>query len=84
MTIVVTLSPELEALLRERATQQGQDVGFIASELLTAALRWEEQDLKEAISGIQRGLDDFEAGQFRAFQDFAEEQGYRYNLPITS
>ena len=38
MAIVVTLSPELEALLRDRATQRGQDVNVVASELLASVL----------------------------------------------
>jgi predicted transcriptional regulator len=84
MAIVVTLSPELEALLRNRAAQRGQDVSFVASELLAHVLVWEEQDLQEAVKGIQQGLDDFEAGRFRSFQDFAEEQCHKYNLPANS
>jgi predicted transcriptional regulator len=74
MTIVVTLSPELEALLLDKASQRGQDVNLVASELLATILKWEEQDSEEAIKGIQQGLDDFELGRFRSFQDFAEEQ----------
>ncbi len=84
MTIVVTLSPELETLLRDRAEQQGRDISFVASELLANVLEWEGQDSEEAINGIQQGLDDFEAGRFRSFQDFAEEQRHMYNLPSNS
>ena len=81
MTIFVTLSPELELLLCERATQCGQDVSLVASELLANALTWEEQDSQEAVRGIQQGLQDFETGKFRSFDDFAEEQRLKYNLP---
>jgi hypothetical protein len=84
MTIVVTLSPELEALLRDRAVQRGEDVSFIASELLANALKWEVQDSEEAIQGIQQELDNFESGQFRSFQDFAEERRHKYDLPANS
>ena len=84
MAIVVTLSPELEALLRDRATQRGQDVNVVASELLSSVLELEDQDAEEATKGIQQGLDDFEAGRFRSFQDFAEEQRHKYNLPANS
>ena len=49
MSIVVTLNPELEALLYSRAAQQGQDVNFVATELLASILNWEEKDSKEAI-----------------------------------
>jgi len=81
MGIVVTLSPKLEALLRDKATRQGQDIGLVASELLARILEWEEREEQETIRGIQQGLDDFEAGRFRSFQEFAEEQCRKYNLP---
>lgn len=84
MAIVVTLSPELEALLCDRAAQQGQDVNFVASELLASILEWEKQDLEEAAKAIQQGLDDFETGKFRSFEDFAEEKRHKYNLPANS
>ncbi len=84
MSIVVTINPKLEALLYSRAAKQGQDVSFMASQLLANILDWEEKDSQEAIKGIQAGLDDFESGRFRSFQDFAEEQRHRYNLPTNS
>ncbi|MCX7593308.1 MAG: hypothetical protein N2235_06030 [Fischerella sp.] len=67
MTIVISLTPEVEARLREKAARQGQDVSLVAAELLASVLEWEAQDSQEAIEGIQRGLDDFEAGRFRSF-----------------
>jgi predicted transcriptional regulator len=84
MTIVITLSPELETLLLDRAARQGQEVNLVASKLLAAVLEWQEQDSAEAIEGIQRGLDDFEVGRFRNFQEFAEEQRLKHNLPTNS
>jgi len=84
MAIVVTLSPELEALLRDKATKQGQDIELVASELLANVLEWEVQDSEEAKRVIQQGLEDFEAGRFRSFQEFAEEQRRKYNLPADS
>ncbi len=84
MSIIVTLNPKLEALLHSRAVKQGQDVNFIASELLASILDWEEKDSEEAIRGIQKGLNDFDSGRFRSFQDFAEEQRHKYNLPANS
>ena len=84
MAIVVTLSPELEALLQDKAARQGQDVSLVASELLASVLSLEKQDLQEAIEGIQQGLDDFETGRVRSFEDFAQEQRHKYNLPDNS
>ena len=84
MTIFVTLSPELELLLYERAKQCDQDVSLVASELLANALTWEEQDSQEAVRGIQQGLQDFETGKFRSFDDFAEEQRRKYNIILSN
>jgi predicted transcriptional regulator len=84
MPIVITLSPELEALLRNKAARQDRDVSLVASELLTNVLEWEVQESEEAIKGIQQGLDDFEAGRFRYFHEFAQEQRCKYNLPSDS
>ncbi|MGP1382192.1 MAG: hypothetical protein ACTS2F_01465 [Thainema sp.] len=81
MAIVITLSPELEALLLDKAAQRGEDVNSVASELLASALEWETQDSAEAVKGIQQGLDAFEAGRFRSFDEFAQEQRHKYDLP---
>ncbi|WP_242048306.1 MULTISPECIES: hypothetical protein [Nostocaceae] len=74
MSIVVTLSPELEALLRDKAARQGQDVSIVASELLASVLEWEVQESQEAVQGIQKGLDDFDAGSFRSFNELVIER----------
>ena len=84
MTIVISLSPEVEARLREKAARQGQDVSLVAAQLLASVLEWEAKDSEEAIEGVQRGLDDFEAGRFRSFDEFAEEQRRKYSLPVDS
>jgi predicted transcriptional regulator len=81
MTIVINLTPELEEQLRKKATHQGQDISLVAAELLASVLKWEAQDSEEAMKGIQQGLDDFEAGNFRSFNEFADEQRRKYNLP---
>ena len=81
MPIVVTLNPELEEHLRKEAARQGQDVNLVAVELLASALAWEAQDSEEAIKGIQQGLDDFESGKFRPFDEYADEQRRKDNLP---
>ena len=81
MTIVINLTPELEQQLRKKATHQGQDISLVAAELLASVLEWEAQDSEDAIKGIQQGLDDFEAGNFRSFDEFADEQRRKYNLP---
>ena len=71
--MTITLSPETEARLRERAEQDGQDVNTLADALLAAALEWEAQDYAEAVEGIGRGLEDSAAGRVRpAAEVFAD------------
>ncbi len=65
MSIAISLSPEIEALLREKADRQGEDISLVAAQLLTRILEWEARDTEEAIEGIQQGLNDFELGRFR-------------------
>ena len=81
MTIVIDLTPELEDQLRREATLRGQDVSLVAADMLASVLEWEAQDSEEAIKGIQQGLDDFETGNFRSFNEFADDQRRKYNLP---
>lgn len=81
MTITLNLSPETLAKLLEEAARQGKDISIVAAQLLTKILEWEAQDSEAAIAGIQSGLDDFEAGRFREFEEFAQEQRRKYNLP---
>lgn len=80
MTITLNLSPDLEAKLQDKALQQGKEVNQIITELLTTLLDWETEDTNEAIKGIQQGLNDFELGNYRSFDEFAEEQYKKYNL----
>lgn len=82
MSIVVNLTPEIEAKLREKAIQQGRDISVVAAELITEILEGELQDTEEAVKGIQKGLNDFEAGRFRSFDEFADEQRKKYNLSV--
>ena len=84
MSIIISLSPEIEAQLREKAIQQGQDVSLVAAQLLSQILEWELQDSTEAVRGIQHGLDDFAAGRSRSFEEFAEEQRRKHNLLVDS
>jgi predicted transcriptional regulator len=81
MSIAISLSPEIEALLREKADREGQDISLVAAQLLTRILEWEARNSEEAIEGIQEGLNDFELGRFRSFDEFAKSQRTKYSFP---
>jgi predicted transcriptional regulator len=67
--MTVTLSPETEAKLRERAEREGRDVSLVADALISAALEWEALDREEALAGIRRGLEASAAGRVRSARD---------------
>ena len=81
MALTITLPPDVEQILRERAAREGLDVEAIATATLVRALAWEAQDSGEVIQRIHRGLDDFAAGRYRSLKDFAREQRQKYRLP---
>ena len=80
MTWTIQLPPETEHRLRERAVQQGETAEAVALAILIDALERDAQETTEAVEGIRRGLEDFEAGRFRSFSDFAEEQRRKHRL----
>ena len=82
MTLTLTLPPEIEALLRQRADRTGQDVSSIAVALLAFGLSFDEQDFFEALEGIQAGLDDFEQGRFCSFEEFISDQNKKRGLSL--
>lgn len=82
MSITLDLPPKVEALLRQRAESTGQDISQMALAVLTLGLSLNDQDFFEALKGIQRGLDDFEQGQFSSLEDFIAEQNQKYGLSL--
>jgi predicted transcriptional regulator len=82
MTLTLTLPPEMEALLRQRADRTGQDLPSMAVAVLALGLSFDDQDFFEALEGIQRGLDDFEQGQFCSLDEFVAEQNQKYGLSL--
>ncbi len=77
----ITLKPETEALLRERAVRDGVDISAIADEIILAGLEWEARDRAEAAESLRLSLAQSDAGQVRRFSEVAEEWRIKYNLP---
>jgi hypothetical protein len=62
--------------LRKRAESTGQDISQMALSVMALGLSLDDNDFFEALKGIQRGLDDFEQGQFSSLEDFIAEQNH--------
>ncbi len=82
MSITLDLPPQLKALLRQRADSTGQNLSQFALAVLTLGLSLDDQEFFDSIAGIQRGLDDFEQGQFSSLEDFVAEQNQKYGLTL--
>lgn len=82
MSITLDLPPQVETLLRQRAEATGQDIQHIAVAVLALGLSLNDDDFFAALDGIQRGLDDFEQGQFSSLADFIAEQNEKHGLTL--
>ena len=81
--MTITLTPETEARLCEKAARESKDISAVAEELISAALEWEAQDEAEAIEGIRRGLQDAAEGRVRPLEAFLADQRAKYGYPDT-
>lgn len=75
MTLTITLAPDEEAKLHQKALREGLNAETVAHDVLVQALDWEAQDRAEAVEGIQRGIDAFEQGRYRRFSEYKAEKG---------
>lgn len=80
--MIITLSPETEALLQQKAEREGTDVSTAAGALLAAALQWEAQEQAETIEGVHRGIEAGDAGRVRPFAEFAARMREKHRLPV--
>jgi hypothetical protein len=84
MSITLDLPPQIETILRQRAETTGKDIGQIAIAVLAWGLSLNDEDFFETLNGIQRGLDDFDRGQFSTLDDFVAEQNQKYGFTLES
>ena len=54
----------------------------MALAILAFGLSFDEIDFFEALEGIQRGLDDFDRGQFSSLEQLIAEQNQKYGLSL--
>lgn len=79
--MTITLKPETEARLLERAEREGADVNAIADALVVAGLEWEAREKAEAAESLRRALAESDAGKVRLFSEAAAEWRAKYHLP---
>jgi predicted transcriptional regulator len=79
--MTITLTSEVEARLRERAEQTGQDINELALDLLASALEDPDDLSEDAIveirQGIRRGLEAAKAGRERSLDSYIADVARR-------
>jgi predicted transcriptional regulator len=79
--MTITISADLEARLREKATQEGKAVDEVVEALLAAALDWEAVEQADAVAGIQRGIEASAAGRVRSLSQVIVDARQRHGFP---
>ena len=79
--MTITLKPETEARLVERAEREGADVNDTADALVVAGLEWEAREKADSAASLRRALEESDAGKVRLFSEVAAEWRAKYNLP---
>ncbi len=77
---MITLTPELEARLREVAAREGRDLNAVAQSLMKLALAWDAREHAESVAAIQEGLDDAAAGRVRPLAEFDAAMRAKHNI----
>lgn len=78
--MTISLTPNTENLLREKAEREGRDLNIVGDSLLLAALEWEIQDQAETIEGVQRGDQAAAEGRERPLASFLAEQRTKHGF----
>ena len=84
--MTITLTPETETRLRERAERDGQDANALADTLLADALASDPDDLTaeevaQIRAGIRQGMADCAAGRAQPVAEWAGRVRREFNLP---
>lgn len=79
--MALTISPELEARVRQRAERQGTPAEAFAEDLIITALDLQDYDLAEEVAAIEEGLKACEEGRERPFGAFIAEHRTKYGPP---
>ena len=79
--MTITLRPSTEAMLVEKARQEGQDLDTVADTLLADVLEAELREQEETAAAITKAMAAAEAGREKPIAQYLAEQRVRRGLP---
>jgi hypothetical protein len=78
--MTITLTPKIEARLREKAQREGSDINAVAEALILTALEWEAQERAEAVEAVRRSEQAAIEGRERLLAEFLAEQRVKHGF----
>ena len=79
--MTITLHPETEAKLCEKAQREGRTVDWLVNALLAGFLEQEAREQLDPVAAIQEGFDAGAAGREKPLEQYVAEQRARRGLP---
>ncbi len=83
MTLTLELAPDVEDILRRRASRAGQEEKALAAQLLARLLVQDDLEWEATVAAVREGIADGEAGREQPFEQFRASrravviQGYK-------
>ncbi len=81
--MTITLKPTTEAMLREKARLNGQDLDTLVDALIVEALTTEAREQRETAAAIQTAMEAVAAGREKPIEQYLAEQRAKRGLPDT-
>lgn len=82
-TMTITLKPTTEALLREKAQQEGRDMDSLVDMLLADSLEAEARRTEEDAEAVRAAMAAAEAGREKPMAQYLAEQRAKHGYPDT-
>ncbi len=79
--MTITLRPSTEALLLERARQEGQDLDTLVDTLLADSLEAQKRKNEEIAAAVRHAMAAAEAGREKPLAQYLAEQRAKRGLP---
>lgn len=78
--MTITIDPDMEARLREKALRDGREPDVVAKMLLADVLDADAREYKESVAAIRQAL---EAGTGKPIEQYIAEQRVKHGYPDT-
>lgn len=81
--MTITLKPSTEALLLEKARQEGQDLDTLIDKLLADSLEAQKREVEEIAAAVRNAMAAAAGGREKPLAQYLAEQRAKRDLPDT-